>query len=90
MLADWGALIRRDRGALPFDSLHGPDSTQIWRKLRDPNQRSSRKIQQELEHIRKRFWKQRSSARGFISTKSGGITVETIISYLVPHSAKTA
>lgn len=36
--------------------------------------RSSRKIQQEFEHIRKRYWGQRFWQRGYFSTTSGNIT----------------
>ena len=40
--------------------------------------RSSRKIQQEFEHIRKRFWGQRFWGRGYFSTTSGSITNDSI------------
>jgi len=33
--------------------------------------RSSRKIQQEFEHIRKRYWGQRFWGRGYFSTTAG-------------------
>jgi len=48
--------------------------------------RSSRKIQQEFEHIRKRFWGQRFWARGYFSTTSGNITDEVILNYLDKHT----
>ena len=48
--------------------------------------RSSRKIQQEFEHIRKRFWGQRFWARGYFSTTSGNITDDVIMSYLEKHT----
>ena len=48
--------------------------------------RSSRKIQQEFEHIRKRFWGQRFWARGYFCTTSGNITDEAILQYLQYHA----
>jgi putative transposase len=51
--------------------------------------RSSRKIQQEFEHIRKRFWGQRFWASGYFSTTSGNITDEIILSCLEYHGDKT-
>ena len=48
--------------------------------------RSSRKIQQEFEHIRKRYWGQRFWARGYFSTTSGNITDEVILNYLDKHT----
>ena len=50
--------------------------------------RSSRKIQQEFEHIRKRYWGQRFWARGYFSTTSGNITDDVIENYLNQHTAK--
>ena len=47
--------------------------------------RSSRKIQQEFEHIRKRYWGQRFWARGYFSTTSGNITDTVILNYLNNH-----
>jgi putative transposase len=49
--------------------------------------RSSRKIQQEFEHIRKRYWGQRFWARGYFCTTSGNITDEVIMQYLAYHTA---
>jgi putative transposase len=50
--------------------------------------RSSRKIQQEFEHIRKRYWGQRFWGRGYFSTTSGNITDEIIMGYLDGHIRK--
>ena len=47
--------------------------------------RSSRRIQQEFEHIRKRYWGQRFWARGYFSTTSGNITDTVILHYLNNH-----
>jgi REP element-mobilizing transposase RayT len=48
--------------------------------------RSSCKIQQEFEHIRKHYWGQRFWARGYFSTTSGNITDDVIINYLDKHT----
>ena len=48
--------------------------------------RSSRKIQQEFEHIRKRYWGQRFWQRGYFSTTSGNITDDVILNYLDKHT----
>ena len=48
--------------------------------------RSSRKIQQEFDHIRNRFWGRRFWARGYFCTTSGNITDEIILQYLEHHA----
>ena len=55
--------------------------------VRKAKGRSSRKIQQEFEHIRKRYWGQRFRARGYLSTTSGNITDNVILNYLDKHTA---
>ena len=50
--------------------------------------RSSRKIQQEFEYIRKRYWGQRVWQRGYFSTTSGNITDDVISRYLDKHLHK--
>ncbi len=50
--------------------------------------RSSRKIQQEFEHIRKRHRGQRFWGRGYFSAISGNITDDIIVRYLDRHSHK--
>jgi len=50
--------------------------------------RSSRKIQQEFEHIRKRYRGQRFWQRGYFSTTSANITDDTILRYLDRHGHK--
>ncbi len=56
--------------------------------MRRAKGRSSRKIQQEFEHIRKRYWGQRFWGRGYFSTTSGNITDEIIMGYLDGHIRK--
>ncbi|WP_374414976.1 transposase [Novosphingobium colocasiae] len=50
--------------------------------------RSSRKIQQEFEHIRKRYWGQRFWGPGYFSTTAGNITEDVVMAYLDRHIAK--
>ena len=50
--------------------------------------RSSHKIQQEFEHIRKRYWGQRFWQRGYFSTTAGNITDDLILRCLDPHTHK--
>ena len=47
--------------------------------------RSSRMIQQEFAHIRKRYWGKRFWARGYFSTTAGNITETVIANYLDQH-----
>lgn len=74
-------------GALSKDHVHLfveiPPHIRVSDFVRRAKGRSSRKIQQEFEHIRKRCW-----ARGYFSTTSGNITDEIIISCLEHHAAQ--
>ena len=65
-------------GALSRDHVHMfveiPPHVSVSDFVRRAKGRSSRKIQQEFEHIRKRYWGQRFWQRGDFSTTSGNIT----------------
>ena len=78
------------KGALSRDHVHLfveiPPHIRVCDFVRKAKGRSSRKIQQEFEHIRKRFWGQRFWARGYFSTTSGNITDEMILAYLDHHA----
>ena len=50
--------------------------------------RSSRKNQQEFEHIRKRCWGQRFWQRGYFSTISDNITDDVIENHLNQRAVK--
>ena len=80
-------------GALSRDHVHMfveiPPHIAVSDFVRRAKGRSSRKIQQEFEHIRKRYWGQRFWARGYFSTTSGNITDETIMNYLDRHTKPT-
>ena len=78
-------------GALSRDHVHMfveiPPHIRVCDFVRMAKGRSSRKIQQEFEHIRKRYWGQRFWARGYFSTTSGNITDDVIMNYLDKHTA---
>lgn len=78
-------------GALSLDHVHMfveiPPHIAVSDFVRRVKGRSSRKIQQEFEHIRKQYWGQRFWARGYFSTTSGNITDQTIIDYLDKHTS---
>ena len=79
-------------GALSRDHVHMfveiPPHVSVSNFVRQAKGRSSRKIQQEFEHIRKRYWGQRFWARGYFSTTSGNITDDVFMAYLDSHSEK--
>ena len=76
-------------GVLSRDHVHLfveiPPHIPISDFVRRAKGRSSRKIQQEFEHIRARYWGQRFWQRGYFSTTSGNITDEIIMRYLDSH-----
>ena len=49
--------------------------------------RSSRKLQQEFEELRKRYWGQHLWARGYFCASSGTVTDEMIEAYIEGHTA---
>lgn len=48
--------------------------------------RSSRKIQMEFPHIKKRYWGRHFWARGYFSATSGNVTDEVINQYISNHA----
>ena len=79
-------------GVLSRDHVHMfveiPPHISVSDFVRRAKGRSSRKIQQEFEHIRKRYWGQRFWGRGYFSTTSGNITDDIIDRYLDRHTHK--
>ena len=51
--------------------------------------RSSRKIQQEYPHLRKRYWGKHMWARGFFCTTVGQMTDEMVKEYIAGHLEKS-
>ena len=80
-------------GALSRDHVHMfveiPPHIRVSDFVRKAKGRSSRKVQKEFEHIRKRYWGQRFWARGYFSTTSGNITDDVIMNYLDRHTRRT-
>jgi putative transposase len=78
-------------GALSRDHVHLfveiPPRVSVSEFVQRAKGRSSRRIQQEFDHIRKRYWGQRFWARGYFSTTSGNITDDVITAYLERHTA---
>jgi len=79
-------------GALSRDHVHLfveiPPHVSVSDFVRRAKGRSSRKIQQEFEHIRKRYWGCHFWQRGYFSTTSGNITDDVIENYLNQHTNK--
>ena len=65
-------------GALSKDHVHLfveiPPHISVSEFVKRAKGRSARRIQQEFEHIRKRYWGQRFWVRGYFSTTSGNLT----------------
>lgn len=79
-------------GVLSRDHVHMfleiPPYISVSDFVRRAKGRSSRKIRQEFEHIRKRYWGQPFWGRGYFSTISGNITDDIINRYLDRHTLK--
>ena len=50
---------------------------------------SSRRLQEEFSHLRKRYWGQHIWARGYFCASVGGVTEEQIRQYIEHHAADT-
>ena len=78
------------KGVLSHDHVHMfveiPPHIAVSAFVQKAKGRSSCKIQQEFEHIRKRYWGQRFWARGYFCTTSGNITDGVILNYLEHHT----
>lgn len=82
--------VRIVKGLLSRDHVHMfveiPPKVAVSAFVQKAKGRSSRRIQQEFEHIRKRYWGQRFWARGYFCTTSGNITDDVIMRYLAHHA----
>lgn len=78
------------KGLLSRDHVHIfveiPPHVSVSAFVQRAKGRSSRRIQQEFPHIRKRYWGRRFWARGYFCTTSGNITDEVILRYLENHT----
>ena len=78
------------KGLLSRDHVHMfveiPPHVSVSSFVQRAKGRSSRRIQQEFAHIRRRYWGRRFWARGYFCTTSGNITDEVILRYLEGHA----
>ena len=61
-------------------------ASQIMQKIKG---RSSRMLQQEFPHLKKRYWGQHIWARGYFCTTVGQVTDEMIRDYIAGHVGKS-
>ena len=77
-------------GVLSVDHVHIfvsiPPHVSVSDFVKKAKGRSSRKIQQEFPHIKKRYWGRHFWGRGFFSTTSGNVTDDVINAYIDNHS----
>ena len=82
--------IRIVNGVLSGDHVHLfveiPPHISVSDFVKSAKGRSSRKIQQEFPHIRKRYWGRHFWGRGFFSTTSGNVTDDVINAYIDGHT----
>lgn len=82
--------IKIINGVLSADHVHIfaeiPPHVSVSEFVKIAKGRSSRKIQQEFQNIRKEYWGQHFWARGFFSSTSGNVTDEIINNYINNHS----
>ena len=73
-------------GSVGSDHVHLyvsiPPSLSVAKFVQFVKGATSRKIQQEFEDIRKRYWGQHVWARGYFVATSGNVTDETILEYI--------
>lgn len=79
-------------GVLSRDHMHMPveipPHVSVSDFVRQAKVRSSRKIEQEFGHIRKRYWGPSFWQRSYFSTKASNITDDIIMRYLNRHTQK--
>lgn len=82
--------IRIVNGVLSADHVHIfaeiPPHVAVSDFVKIAKGRSSRKIQAEFPHIRKRYWGRHFWARGYFSATSGNVTDDIINHYIDQHT----
>ena len=81
--------LSRDHGHLFGEILPHASHVSVSDFVRRARGRSSRKIQQEFGHLRKRRWGQRFRVRGYFSTTSGNITDDVVMNCPDKHTKPT-
>lgn len=81
--------IKIVNGVLSADHVHVfveiPPHISVSEFVKIAKGRSSRKVQQELPEIRKKYWGCHFWGRGFFSSTSGNVTDEVINNYIDNH-----
>ena len=77
-------------GVVSSDHLHlhveYPPKLSISEICKQLKGRSSRRLQEEFPHLRKRYWGQRFWSRGYGAFSSGNITEEMVQNYIKGHA----
>ena len=80
------------KGVLSTDHVHMfvsiPPHHSVSNVMRRIKGRSSRKIQMEFPHLKKRYWGRHFWARGYFCSTSGLVTDEIILQYIENHAPK--
>lgn len=81
--------VRIEKGHVSKDHVHvlvsSPPTVSPSKLMQRIKGRSSRKLQQEFAHLRKRYWGRHFWARGYFCATSGRVTDEQIKDYIEGH-----
>ena len=84
-----GLDVRIEKGHVGKDHVHilgsTPPTVSPSDLMKQIKGRSSRKLQQEFAHLRKRYWGRHFWARGYFCATSGRVTEEQIRNYIEGH-----
>ena len=84
--------LRILKGVVSSDHVHihieYPPKLSVSEITKQLKGRSSRKLQSEFAHLRKRYWGQRFWGRGFGAFSTGNITDEMVQEYIEQHRKK--
>ena len=64
-------------------------STSVAKLVQYLKGKSSRKLQQEFPHLKKRYWGQHLWARGYFAVSTGNVSTEMIKAYIEHHFEET-
>ena len=78
--------VSKDHVHILFSAPTHMSASQIMQKIKG---RSSRVLQQEFPHLKKRYWGQHIWARGYFCTTVGQVTDQMIRDYIEGHVGKS-
>ena len=82
--------IKIVNGVISSDHLHMfveiPPHISVTQFVKVAKGRSSRKVQQEFQEVRKRYWGSHFWGRGFFSSTTGNVTDDIVNEYIDNHS----